>query len=92
MNVFVGYPREQIENSFHYEVKDKSVCRCFLLISKKLFLTKYLSGRTMELDKVNEPEHDEQSSTASEMVPEAAMTLIAPVYAKCCSPGDRSTY
>jgi hypothetical protein len=69
MNVFVGYPREQNGNSFHYEVKDKSVCRCYLLISKKLFLAKYLSGRTMELDKVDEPEHDDQSSAASEMVP-----------------------
>ena len=92
MNVFVGYPREQIGNSFHYEVKDKSVCRCFLLISKKLFLAKYLSGRTMELDKVDEPEHDEHSSTTSEMVPKAATTLMAPMSTKCYSHGDRSTY
>ncbi len=69
MNVFVGYPRDLIGNSFHYGDKDKSVCRCFLLISKKLFLAKYLSGRTMELDKVDEPEHNDQSSAASEMVP-----------------------
>ena len=69
MNVFVGYPRELIGNSFHYGDKDRSVCRCFLLISKKLFLAKYLSGRTMELDKVHEPERDDQSSTTSEMVP-----------------------
>ena len=92
MNVFVGYPREQIGNSFHYEVKDKSVCRCFLLISKKLFLAKYLSGRTMELDKVYEPEHNDQSSAASELVSEAATTIMAPMTTKCFSHGDRSTY
>ena len=77
---------------FHYEVKDKSVCRCFLLISKKLFLAKYLSGRTMELDKVDEPEHDDQISAASEIVPEAATTIMAPMSKKCYSHGDRSTY
>ena len=80
-----------IGNSFHYGDKDKSVCRCFLLISKKLFLAKYLSGRTMELDKVDEPEHDDQSSAASEMVPEAATTIMAPMSTKCYSHGDRST-
>ena len=80
-----------IGNSFHYKVKDKNVCRCFLLISKKLFLAKYLSGRTMELDKVYEPEHD-QSSAASAMVPEAATTLMAPMTTKYYSHGDRSTY
>jgi hypothetical protein len=26
MNVFVGYPKELIGNSFYYEVNDKSVC------------------------------------------------------------------
>ena len=37
------------------------------LISEKLFLAKYLSGRTIELDKVYEPEHNDQSSAASEI-------------------------
>ena len=37
------------------------------LKSKKLFLAKYLSGRTIELDKVDEPEHDDQSSATSEI-------------------------
>ena len=92
MNVFDGYLREQIGNSFHYEVKDKSVCRCFLLISKKLFLAKYLSGRTIELDKVYEPEHNDQSSAASELVPGAATTIMAPMTTKCFSHGDRSIY
>ena len=90
MNVFVGYPRELIGNSFHYG--DKSVCRCFLLISKKLFLAKFLSGRTMELDKVYEPEHNDQSSAALEMVPDAATMIMAPMTTKCFSYGDRSTY
>ena len=84
MNVFVGYPREQIWNSFHYEVKRQ---KCL-----SMFLAKYLSGRTIELDKVDEPEHDDQSSAASEMVPEAATTIMAPMSTKCYSHGDRSTY
>ena len=62
------------------------------LISKKLFLVKYLSGRTIELDKVYEPEHNDQSSAASELVPEAATTIMAPMTTKCFSHGDRSTY
>ena len=49
------------------------------LISKKLFLTKYLSGRTIELNKVDEPEHDDQSSVASEMVLEVATMIMAPM-------------
>jgi len=81
-----------IGNSFHYGDKDKSVCRCFLLISKKLFLAKYLSGRTMELDKVYEPEHDDQSSAASEVVPEAATAIMALMSTKCYSHGDRNIY
>ena len=81
-----------IGNSFQYEVNDKSVCQCFLLISKKLFLANYLSGRTIELDKVYEPENNDQSSVASELVPEAATTIMAPMTTKCFSHGDRSTY
>ncbi len=54
----------------------------FLTYFKKLFLAKYLSGRTIELDKVDEPEHDDQSSAASEMVPEAATKIIAPMSTK----------
>ena len=64
----------------------------FLAYFQELFLAKYLSGRTMELDKVDEPEHDEQSSAASEMVSVAATMFIARVSAKCCSPGDRDNY
>ena len=67
-------------------------CLSMFLISKKLFLAKYLSGKTIELDKVDEPEHDDQSSAASEMVPEAATTIMAPMSTKCYSHGDRSTY
>ena len=92
MNVFVGYPTELIGNSFHYGDKDKSFCQYFLLISKKLFLAKYLSGRTIELDKVYEPEHNDQSSAASELVSEEATTIMAPMTTKCFSHGDRSTY
>ena len=68
--------------------KTKNVCRCFLLISKKLFLAMYLSGRRRELDKVYEPEHDDQRRAASEMVPEAATKIIAPMSTKSYSHGD----
>ena len=34
------------------------------LFPRSCFLAKYLSGRTMELDKVDEPKHDDQSSAA----------------------------
>ena len=46
----------------------------------------------MELDKVDEPEHDDQSSATSEVIPEAATTIMAPMSTKCYSHGDRSTY
>ncbi len=44
---------------------------------EKEFSRKRYSGRTIELDMIVESEQDEQSSAASEMVPEAATTLIA---------------
>ena len=59
--------------------------------SKRCF-RKRLSGRTIELNKIIESEHDEQSSAASEMVSVAATMFIARVSAKCCSPGDRDNY
>ena len=62
------------------------------LFPRNCFLAKYLSGRTIELDKVDEPEHDDQSSAASEMVPEAATKIIAPMSTKSYSHGDRSTH
>ena len=62
------------------------------LFPRNCFLAKYLSGRTIELDKVYEPEHNDQSSAASELVPEAATTIMAPMTTKCFSHGDRSTY
>ena len=42
----------------------------------------------MKLDKVDEAEHNDQSSAESEMVPEAATTLIAPMSTKCYSHGN----
>ena len=53
------------------------------LFPRNCFIAKYLSGRTMELDMVHESEHDNQSSVASEMVPEAATTIMAPMSTKC---------
>jgi hypothetical protein len=42
----------------------------------------------MELEKVNEPEQDEQRSAVSEMVLKAATTLMSPMSTKCYSHGD----
>jgi hypothetical protein len=58
----------------------------------KRFLMKGLSGRKIELDGVIEPEHDEQSSAAPEIVLEAATAPIAPAPIICCSPGHQSSY
>ncbi len=46
----------------------------------------------MELGKVDEPEHDDQSSATSEVVPGAATMIMASMSTKCYSHGDRSTY
>jgi hypothetical protein len=62
------------------------------LFLEKEVLVKVLSGRTIELDEVVEPEHDEQSGTAPEAVPEETTMPMAPAPTKCCSPGDRGTY
>jgi len=43
-----------------------------------------LGGRTIEFDKVNEPEQNDQSSAIPEVVLEAATMLIALVSTKCC--------
>ena len=62
------------------------------LFPRNCFLAKYLSGRIIELDKVYEPEHNDQSSATSEMVPEAATMIMAPMSTKCYCHGDQSTY
>ena len=43
------------------------------------FLTKGLSGRTIEFDEVIEPEQHEQSSAVPEVVSEAAAAPMSPV-------------
>ena len=83
---------QRIDWEFFPLCRQKQKCLSMFLISKKLFLAKYLSGRTIELDKVYEPEHNDQSSAASELVSEAATTIMAPMTTKCFSHGDRSTY
>ena len=67
MNVFVGYPRELMGILSTMESKRKVFVDVSYLFLRNCFLAKYLSGRTMELDKVYEPEHDDQSSAASEI-------------------------
>jgi hypothetical protein len=58
----------------------------------KEFSAKRLSGRKIELDEVIESELDEQSSTAPEIVLEAATAFMAPAPTICCSIGHQSIY
>jgi hypothetical protein len=58
----------------------------------KEFFAKGLSGRKIELDEVNEPEQDDQSSAAPEIVLEAATAFMAPAPTICCSTGHQSSY
>jgi hypothetical protein len=58
----------------------------------KEFFAKGLSGRKIELDGVIEPEHDEQSSAASENVLEVPTAPMAPTPTICCSTRHQSSY
>jgi hypothetical protein len=51
----------------------------------KEFLVKGLSGRKIELDEVIEPEQDDLSSAAPEIVLEAATAFMAHASTMCCS-------
>ena len=62
---------------------EKLVCRKVGCFSRRSFSLN-LGGRTIEFDKVNEPEQNDQSSTVPEAVLEAATTLMALVSTKCC--------
>ena len=53
---------------------------------------KYLSGRKIEFDVINESEQDDQSSATNENVLELATMLIAPMSTKSCIHGNQSTY
>jgi hypothetical protein len=50
----------------------------------KEFFAKGLSGRKIELDKVIEPEQDDQSSTTPENVLEAVTAFMAHASTMCC--------
>ena len=61
----------------------KLVCRKVGWFLRRIFSLN-LSGRTIEFDKVLEPERTEQSSAILEAVPEAATTLMALVFTRSC--------
>jgi hypothetical protein len=69
----------------------KSDCHWKKWISYEFF-AKGLSGRKIELDKVIEPEQDEQSSAGPENVLEAATSFMALAPTMCCSTGHQSSY
>jgi hypothetical protein len=49
-------------------------------------------GGKLELDEVIEPEQDNQSSAAPEIVLEATTAFMAPTPTICCSTGYQSSY
>ena len=53
---------------------------------------KYLSGRTIEFDVIIESEQVDQSSGMTEIVPEMATMLIAPMSTKSCIHENQSIY
>ena len=61
----------------------KLVCRKVGCFSRRSFSLN-LGGRTIEFDKVNEPEQNDQSSAIPEVVLEAATTLMALVSTRSC--------
>ena len=70
--------------SFHYKSKmAKLVCRKVGCFSRRSFSLNW-SGRTIEFDKVNEPEQNDQSSAIPEAVLDAATMLMVLVSTKCC--------
>ena len=92
MNVFVGYPKENIGYSFHSKAEGKVFYRQEWLISWEGVSRESFEWRTIELDEVNEPKQYEQSGATPEAVPEAATAPMAPAPTKCYSPRDRDTY
>ena len=62
---------------------EKLVCRKVGCFSRRSFSLN-LGGRTIEFDKVFEPEQNDRSSAIPEVVLEAATTLMALVSTKCC--------
>ena len=76
--VFVGYPKETVGYSFYHKTEGKVFVAKTGVFLEKEFLAKGLSGRTIELNEVIEPEHDKKSSAAPEAIPETATAPMAP--------------
>jgi hypothetical protein len=67
--IFIGYPKETIGYTFYHRSEGKVFVaknRSFLV---KEFLSKEVSGRKIELDKVIEPSLELESSAAPKVVP-----------------------
>ena len=77
--VFVGYPRETAGYFFYNKTEGKVFVAKNGVFLEKEFLAKGLSGRTIQLDEVAEPEDEDQSSAAPEAVPGMPMAPTTPV-------------
>jgi len=77
--VFVGYPRETAGYFFYNKTEGKVFVAKNGVFLEKEFLAKGLSGRTIQLDEVTEPEDEDQSSAAPEAVPGMPMASTTPV-------------
>ena len=68
--VFIGYPKETIGYTFYHRTEGKIFVAKNGSFLEKEFLSKEVSGRKVELDKVIEPVLEMPSSAELESVPE----------------------
>ena len=69
--VFIGYPKETIGYTFHHRSEGKIFVAKNVSFLEKEFLSKEVSGRKVELNDVNVPSLELESSTSEKIVPEA---------------------
>ena len=67
--VFIGYPKERIWYTFHHRSEGKIFVAENVFFLEKEFLSKEVSGRKVELDEVNVPSLELESSTSDKIVP-----------------------
>ena len=60
--VFIGYPKENVGYTFYHRSKDKIFVAKNKTFLEKEFLSKEVSGRKVELDKVTVPSHELECS------------------------------
>ena len=67
--VFIGYPKENVGYTFYHRSEGKIFVAENGSFLEKEFLSKEVSGRKVELDEVNVPSLELESSTLEKFVP-----------------------